>query len=477
MSAKNPVAPDAAVQIVSLYQAQQKLYPRAVTGAFATWRWALVWCTQLLFYGVPWLRWNDRQAVLFDLGTRRFYIGPLVLYPQDFIYLTALLVVSAYALFLFTAVAGRLWCGYACPQTVYTEMFMWVERRIEGDRAARMRLDAGPWTLQRAGRKGGKHAVWIALALWTGFSFVGYFTPIRTLAVEVAGGALGPWQTFWVLFYSFATYGNAGFMREQVCKYMCPYARFQSAMIDHDTLIISYDTARGEPRGSRSKKADPAQLGLGSCIDCGLCVQVCPTGIDIRKGLQYECIGCAACIDVCDDVMKKMNYAPGLVRYDTQNGLAQHLSRAQRLRRVFRPRVIVYSVVLVLICAALATSLALRPPFRVDVLRDRASLARQVDDGFVENVYRLQIMNATELHQQYRISADGLPGLALRQPVLAAVAPTEARWVSVTLRLPPEAVAAAKPGAHTVHFIIERQASPTDEARSEREKSTFVIPR
>ena len=350
--------------------------------------------------------WNGRQAVLFDLGVRRFYIFGLVLYPQDLIYLTALLIISAYALFLFTAVAGRLWCGYACPQTVYTEMFMWVERKFEGDRAGRMKLDASGWNLQRLWRTGGKHTAWIAMALWTGFSFVGYFTPIRSLAQGVLTLGLGSWETFWVLFYGFATYGNAGFMREQVCKYMCPYARFQSAMLDKDTLIITYDQARGEPRGSRSKKADPAQLGLGACIDCGLCVQVCPTGIDIRKGLQYECIGCAACIDVCDDVMKKMNYAPGLVRYDTQNGLAQHLTRAQRVQRIFRPRVIVYTAVLFLIVSALATSVALRSPFKVDIVRDRATLARQVEDGEVENVYRVQIMNATERVQTYRVTAE-----------------------------------------------------------------------
>ena len=468
---------DAAVQIVSLYQAQKKIYPRSVTGRFVNWRWALVWITQIAFYLTPWLLWNDRQAVLFDLGTRRFYIGPLVLYPQDFIYLTALLIIAAYALFLFTAVAGRLWCGYACPQTVYTEMFMWVERKFEGDRAARMKLDASGWNAQRLWRSGGKHAAWVAIALWTGFSFVGYFTPIRTLGASVAGLGLGPWETFWVLFYSLATYGNAGFLREQVCKYMCPYARFQSAMLDKDTLIITYDTERGEPRGSRSKKADPAQLGLGSCIDCGLCVQVCPTGIDIRKGLQYECIGCAACIDVCDDVMKKMNYAPGLVRYDTQNGLAQHLTRSQRLRRIFRPRVIVYSVVLLLIVAALGTSIALRAPFKVDVVRDRAALARQVDDGEVENLYRLQIMNATERPQQYRISADGLPGLRLVDPRPVTVAPTEAHWVSVTLRVPPQTAASTPAGAHVVHFQIERAATGDDGTHTLREKSTFVLPR
>ncbi|MBL8349667.1 MAG: cytochrome c oxidase accessory protein CcoG [Burkholderiaceae bacterium] len=468
---------DNGVQIVSLYQAQKKIYPRAVSGRFVTWRWALVWITQLAFYLTPWLMWNQRQAVLFDLGTRRFYVFGLVLYPQDFIYLTALLVIAAYALFLFTAVAGRLWCGYACPQTVYTELFMWVERQFEGDRAARMRLDAGGWTRQRLWRSGGKHAAWIAMALWTGFSFVGYFTPIRSLAGAAASLGLGPWETFWVLFYGLATYGNAGFMREQVCKYMCPYARFQSAMLDKDTLIISYDAARGEPRGSRSKKADPARLGLGSCIDCGLCVQVCPTGIDIRKGLQYECIGCAACIDVCDEVMKKVNYAPGLVRYDTQNGLAQQLARGQRLRRLFRPRVIVYGAVLVLIVSALATSIALRPPFKVDVVRDRSTLARQIDDGEVENVYRLQIMNATEQAQRYRIGAEGLPGLRVLDAKAVAVGPTEARWVAVTLRVPPQTAAGTAPGVHEILFSIEREAQGADTSRTLREKSTFVLPR
>jgi len=315
------------------------------------------------------------------------------------------------------------------------------------------------------------------MALWTGFSFVGYFTPIRSLAQGVATLGLGPWETFWVLFYGLATYGNAGFMREQVCKYMCPYARFQSAMLDKDTLIITYDQARGEPRGSRSKKADPATLGLGSCIDCNLCVQVCPTGIDIRKGLQYECIGCAACIDVCDDVMKKMNYAPGLVRYDTQNGLAQNLTRAQRLRRIVRPRVIAYTAVLLLIISALATSIALRSPFKVDVVRDRSTLARQVGEGEIENVYRLQIMNATESPQQYRVTAEGLPGLRIIDMHAVTVAPTEARWIAVTLRVPPQTATSIPPGAHEIHFTIEREAQRTDLARTLREKSTFVLPR
>ena len=466
---------------VSMYEKAVKIYPRAVRGRFATWRWVLVVLTQAVFYGAPWLLWNDRQAVLFDLAERRFQIFGLVLLPQDFIFLAALLVISALALFFFTALAGRLWCGYACPQTVYTELFLWLEQRIEGDRLARMRLDAAPWSAHKLARKGGKHAAWLALALFTGFSFVGYFTPIRTLAQEAAALAFSPWEWFWVLFYGGATYGNAGFLREQVCKYMCPYARFQSALIDGDSLVIAYDGARGEPRGSRPKKADPAQRGLGSCIDCTLCVQVCPTGIDIRKGLQYECIGCAACIDVCDGVMDKMGYARGLVRYDTQNGLAQHLTRGQRLRRIFRPRVLVYTAVLVLIVLALLVSLALRHPFKVDVVRDRAALARLVDDGQIENVYRLQIMNATEQAQRYQIGVHGLPDIRLATVPDVQLAPAEARWVTLNVRVPPQTAQRAGAGAHVIHFDIALQqpgaGGQSTGGAAISEKSTFVVPR
>ncbi|MDM4765730.1 cytochrome c oxidase accessory protein CcoG [Pelomonas sp. SE-A7] len=466
---------DSSVQVISLYRAEDKIHARAVHGWFAAWRWGLVWFTQLLFYGLPWLEWNARQAMLFDLGARRFYIFGLVLYPQDFIYLTALLMISAYALFLFTAVAGRLWCGYACPQTVYTEIFMWVEKLFEGDRQARIKLDKAPWSFNKLWRKAGKQTAWIATGLWTGFTFVGYFTPIRQLAGEVLAFGLGPWEAFWILFYGFATYGNAGYMREQVCKYMCPYARFQSAMFDKDTLIISYDAERGEPRGSRSKKADPKALGLGSCIDCTLCVQVCPTGIDIRQGLQYECIGCAACIDVCNDVMDKMSYPRGLIRYDTENGLSQHLSRLQLVRRMFRPRVLIYGSILLLVCVAMAVSLAMREPVRMDVVRDRASLARLVEDGMVENLYRVQLMNATEQEQRVSLSVQGLPGLRLRDATVVTLAPAEAKWVTLALRLAPEAAQAAGSGVHKIEFLLTREG-PEAQA-GPHEKSSFVVPR
>lgn len=470
--------PGDAVQVIRLYRSEDKIHPRAVDGLYARWRWLIVALTQAVFYGLPWLPWGERQAVLFDLGARRFYVFGLVLYPQDFVYLTALLMISAYALFLFTAVAGRLWCGYACPQTVYTEIFMRVEHWFEGDRNARLRLDKAPWSFDKLWRKAGKQAVWIAIGLWTGFTFVGYFTPIHSLGREVMALGLGPWESFRVLFYGFATYGNAGYMREQVCKYMCPYARFQSAMFDRDTLIVSYDPGRGEPRGNnakRGRKGEASGHALGDCIDCGLCVQVCPTGIDIRHGLQYECIGCAACIDVCNGVMDKMGTPRGLIRYDTENGLEQGLSPAQRWRRLWRPRVVIYTAVLLVIGAALLWSLASRQGFRVDVVRDRASLARLVEDGWVENVYRLQVMNATEAPQRYHVEVEGLPGLVLSRPTTVALGPAEARWVAVALRMPPEAAQQLQPGAHPMRWRIERVGE--DQAASLVEKSTFVLPR
>lgn len=473
----SPEDSDSVAAVVSLYQKQKKIYARAVTGLFATWRWGLVWATQLLFYGLPWLMWNDRQAILFDLGSRRFYIFGLVLYPQDFIYLTGLLIISAYSLFLFTAVAGRLWCGYACPQTVYTEIYMWFERKLEGDRAKRMQLDEGPWNFNKVWRKGSKQLVWIMFGLMTGFTFVGYFTPIRSLTSEAINLGFGPWEWFWVLFYGFATYGNAGYMREQLCKYLCPYARFQSVMFDKDTLIISYDTERGEPRGARSKKADPAKLGLGACVDCNLCVHVCPTGIDIRKGLQYECIGCAACVDVCDGIMDKMGYDTGLVRYATQNGLAKHLDRSEMIRRILRPRVLVYTGILILIVTAFSLSIALRDPFRVDVVRDRASLARIVEDGRVENVYRLQVMNSAEKQQRYKIQVNGLPSILIASPSEVQVGPAEAHWVTLAVQVPFEVAQQAGTGAHVIHFEIERMASDASPAVKLSEKSTFLVPR
>lgn len=454
----------------SPYIAHQKIYPRSVTGIFAKWRWVMVVITQLVFYGLPWFEWGKRQAVLFDLGARRFYIFGIVLYPQDFIYLTSLLVISALSLFLFTAIAGRLWCGYACPQTVYSEIFIWIERKVEGDRSARIRLDDSAMSLEKLVKKWYKHFLWISLSMWTGFTFVGYFTPIHDLGMEFLLGHMSSWEIFWVFFYGFATYGNAGFMREQVCKYMCPYARFQSAMFDKDTLIVTYDEQRGELRGARNKKADFATLKLGACVDCTLCVQVCPTGIDIRNGLQYECIGCGACADVCDIVMDKMGYSRGLVKYSTQHAMKQGWTHAQVVRRVFRPRVLIYTGILLVIVIGAGVSLALRTPFKVDVVRDRASLARIVSDGKIENNYRLQIMNAAEHEQRFTLAATGVPGLTLVTDDQVIVESTESKWISVLLQVPYDAIAA---GSHPIHFSIT-SSSPNEKIV---EKSVFLVPR
>jgi cytochrome c oxidase accessory protein FixG len=433
------------------------------------WRWLMVWATQLLFYGLPWLDWGQRQMVLFDLGARRFYLFGYVLYPQDFIYLTGLLIISALALFLFTAVAGRLWCGFTCPQTVYTEIFMWIEHKVEGDRSARIRLDQAGWTWEKVWKKSLKQLLWVAFALWTGFTFVGYFVPIRELGSELLA-LQGGWQIFWVLFYGFATYGNAGYMREQVCKYMCPYARFQSAMFDKDTLVVSYDTVRGEARGPRKKDADYKAQGLGDCIDCKLCVQVCPVGIDIRNGLQYECIGCGLCIDACNNVMDNMHYPRGLIRLTTQNAVTQRWPRSQILRRIARPRVLIYGAVLVGLSVAMVVSMALREPLKVDVIRDRASLARIVAGGKLENVYRLQVMNATEATQTYHVQVHGLNGIELVEGGEVEVLPAQTRGVAVRVQVP---YGAAEPGSHHIVFDIDARSG---EGRVS-EKSVFVVPR
>jgi len=437
----------------ALYEVRKKIYPRSVEGLFHYWRVALVWITQIVFYGLPWLTWNDRPAVLFELGTRKFYIFGLVFWPQDFILLAILLVVAALSLFLFTTVGGRLWCGYACPQTVYTEIFLWVEKWIEGDRQKRMKLDQLPWGPRKLAVKGAKQAAWIGIAFWTGFTFVGYFTPIRELGVELATLSTGPWETFWVLFYGFATYGNAGYLREQVCKYMCPYARFQGVMFDPDTLIVTYDYDRGEPRGPRNKKADYKALGMGDCVDCGICVQVCPTGIDIRKGLQYECIGCGLCIDGCNQVMEKMGYPRGLIRYSTENVMEHKYTEKSIVAHVFRPRVLVYTGVLLAVIAAMFSILYLRSPFKMNVMRDRVTLTREDEDGRIENLYRLQIMNTAEQPRRFYLRASGVDGLDLKsevhQPI--EVAPASSRMVPVSLLVDP---ATAIPGSHKVYFEL-----------------------
>ena len=454
----------------SLYEVHQKVHPRAVSGIFATWRWSMVWFTQILYYGLCWLPWNGRQAVLFDLVERKFYIFGLIFWPQDVIFLAILLIISAYSLFLVTAVGGRLWCGYACPQTVYTEIFTWIEQKIEGDRNARIKLDAAPMNARKLWLRSAKYACWGLLAFWTGFTFVGYFTPIRTVWDSVWSLSLGPWETFWMLFYGAFTYLFAGHMREQVCKHMCPYARFQGVMFDPDTLTITYDNERGEPRGSRKKGVSPQSIAKGDCVDCGICVQVCPTGIDIRAGLQYECIGCAACIDACDQVMVKMDYPKGLIRYSTERAIKQRWGWREIVGHIVRPRIFIYSAILGAICVAFVWGIANKASLRVDVIRDRAILAREVEGGLIENVYRLHVINVSEAPQRYAVSVSGLPGIDMVGERTVEVPAAGAKMLTVQVRVPPES---GKKGSNRIFFDV---MSVADEGVSVHEKASFLQP-
>lgn len=503
----------------SYYVSERKIYAREVRGRLDTLRRIAVFVLLGMYYVFPWINWDGRQSVLFDLPARKFYVFGLTFWPQDFIFLALLLVMAGLALFFFTALAGRLWCGYACPQTVWTEIFMWMENAIEGDRGKRMKLDKMPWNTEKILKKGSKHAVWILFALWTGFTFVGFFTPIRDLferaPLIASGWQWGGWETFWVFFYALATWGFAGFLREQVCKYMCPYARFQSAMFDRNTLIIAYDPMRGEPRGPRKRglggvlergrglidkiaaydfvfrasgnavAADAAAQArgytgmaetnperaplpkfapdeLGDCIDCTICVQVCPTGIDIRNGLQYECIACGACIDACDEVMDKMGYPRGLIRYSTQNAIDS------KGTHVLRPRVLLYGLLLGGIFAAWLWGVTHRTPLIVEAIRDRNALYRVVEGGAVENGYTLRVVNKDNTTRELRIevkAADGIELIDAGKTVTAG--PEEVLTLPLTLRAP-EGVRGQKPVTFEVKSV--------DGAISEHVESNFFGP-
>ncbi len=460
----------AVVNTQGLYEKHRTVYARSVSGVFNNWRWIMVFFTQAIFYGLCWLDWGGRQAVLFHLVERKFYIFGMVFWPQDAIYLAVLLVISAYLLFLVTAVGGRLFCGYACPQTVYTEILMWIERKVEGERPARMKLDAQPMDARKFRIKFTKHALWLMLSLWTGFTFVGYFSPIRELGSAVVSFSLGPWELFWVFFYAGFLYMMAGFLREQVCKYMCPYARFQGVMFDPDTLIITYDDERGEPRAPRRKGEDAKAAGKGDCIDCGICVQVCPTGIDIRNGLQYECIACAACIDACDEVMDKVGKPRGLVRYSTENALASHYGWGDIVRHLLRTRTVLYSAILLVVVSLAGWHLAVRVPLKVDVLRDRGSLFREDDEGRIENVYRLHIMNTDEATHRYSIGVSGIKGIDIVGESIVEVSGATNRNVPVVAVVD---TGSAPKGSNTIYFEIRAMK---DETIVVREKATFFMP-
>ncbi|WP_426135845.1 cytochrome c oxidase accessory protein CcoG [Pseudomonas sp. PWP3-1b2] len=439
------------------------IHTRSFTGLFRTLRMCGAGVLFLAFFGTAWLNLGGRQAVLWDLAESKFHIFGATFWPQDFILLSALLIICAFGLFAITVFAGRVWCGYTCPQSSFTWLFMWCEKVTEGERNQRIKLAAAPWSLNKLARRSAKHTLWLGISVLTGLTFVGYFTPIRPLAIELLTGQMGGVSLFWVLFFTGATYLNAGWLREAVCMHMCPYARFQSVMFDKDTLTITYDVARGETRGPRKREIKPAQAGLGDCIDCQLCVQVCPTGIDIRDGLQMECIGCAACIDACDSIMDKMGYAPGLVRYASEHELQGGKTR------LLRPRLIGYSAVLLVMIAALVVALVERPMVSLDVTKDRG-LFRENSQGLIENIYSLKVINKTQQRQSYRLALVDAEGFQLQGKTEISLAPGEISDVPVSVALLADTPASS---SQTLRFKVSDVDEPWVYSAAD---SRFVAP-
>lgn len=457
-------------QVIEFYAAHKKVYSRKSKGRYTNLRILFVLATQLFFFCVPWLNINGRQAFLLDIATRKFYIFGITIWPQDLFYLTGLLICSALGLFWWTSIAGRLWCGYACPQTVYTEIMIWIDRLFEGDRQKQIKLDKAPLSAKKAGIKTAKYITIILFCLWTGFTFIGFFSPIRPLFQDLIHFDLSTAQTFWMLFYGGFTFLLANVLREQVCKYMCPYARFQSAMFDRHTLIISYDKERGEPRGARKKGADYKAENKGECIDCTMCVQVCPVGIDIRNGLQYECIGCALCIDACNEIMDKMNYPRGLVRYTTEAVLEKEYTDKDIAKRLTRPKVLGYGAVLFTILTIILVSLVTRLPFRVDVVKDPSVAYRENRMGMIENTYTLKLMNVSEQPRKFKVSVTGFKKIVLDGMPESVTVPPE-QTLSLPVRVATEWEYAPK-GKHDI--VFEFTEIDQKEPMEIKQKSSFI---
>jgi cytochrome c oxidase accessory protein FixG len=446
---------------------QGKIQVREIHGLFQKIRSYSLWGLMAMFFATSWLSWGDRQAILFDLSARQFHFFGITFWPQDFFLLSGLLIIAAYGLFTITNLAGRVWCGYTCPQSSWSFVFMWIEERLEGSRNKRIKMDKAPMSLEKFLRRGTKHILWLLLALATGLTFIGYFSPVRELLPNLLTFNLDSWEIFWIGFFTVATYLNAGWLREQVCIHMCPYARFQSVMFDEDTLIVSYDEKRGEGekgRGARKKTADYKAEGLGDCIDCSLCVQVCPTGIDIRDGLQYQCIGCALCIDACDSIMDKMGYEPGLVRYTTEHELEGGKTH------FMRPRLIGYALVLTLMCVGMVYSIASRTAFKLDISRDRGALYRLTPNDTVQNTYTLDLMNMSQTPQTYQVKILGLDGLITDTPELIVLKSNEMRSFPINIEIDPENLISSKTN---IEFVVTEQESQKEVAR---EETRFIAP-
>ena len=454
-------------ETVPLYKKREKIYVREIQGFFQKLRTWTLWALMLAYFGVAWINVNGQQLVYFDLPARQFHLFGITFWPQDFVLLSWTLIICAFGLFTITNLAGRIWCGYTCPQSAWSFIYMWVEEKIEGSRTQRMKLDKEPMSGSKLRKKTIKHAVWLFIAFWTGLTFVGYFTPIRELVPDlITFSDVGSWAIFWMGFFTVATYVNAGWMREQVCIYMCPYARFQSVMYDSDTLAVSYDVNRGEPRGKGSRK-EAATSDKGDCVDCSMCVQVCPTGIDIRDGLQYQCIGCALCVDACDSIMEKINKPKGLIRYTSENELA-----GGKLH-IFRPRFFGYSFALIAMVGLLAYAVFSRTPFELDIERDRGQLYQTTVNDTITNAYTLKLMNMSNKPHEYLISVEGLDGLSIIGKTDWSLDVNQLKEVTLNLEIDPE-VTKTSDSKTDIEFVI------TDAMTGEevtREESRFIAPR
>lgn len=444
-------------------QRREKIYTRAMEGYFQRLRLYTGWPLLLGYFALPWLMLRDRQAVLFDLSVRKFHVLNLTFWPQDLVLLAFILIIAAFALFAVTAVWGRLWCGYTCPQTVWTAIFMYIEQRFEGSRNQRIKLDQEPLSWRKLRKKTLKHCGWALVAALTGVTFIGYFVPIRQLLPELLSFSADPGALSFVLLFSVATYLNAGYLREKVCTDMCPYAKFQSVMFDKNTLVVTYNAERGEPRGSRKRfgTKDPHQ---GDCIDCELCVQVCPTGIDIRAGLQYECIGCALCIDACDSIMAKMGSPKGLVSYTSENALAG------RQTRVLTPKTLGYVAALVVMTTLFSLSLFNRSSVELSVSRDRGQLFLPAPQGLIDNVYELHLTNRSDQIETYRIEVEGMAQVAILGGDTITVLAGDLLEFGIRLRADPKLL--PLPGTP----ILFRAVSTSYAADTAEAESRFIRP-
>jgi cytochrome c oxidase accessory protein FixG len=464
-----------------LYANRVRVYPKAVRGPLRRIKWAILIVCLSIYYLLPWLRWNrgpgrPDQALLLDLWNERFYFFNLELWPQDIWLLAGALIVGAVALFLVTSLVGRVWCGYTCPQTVWTDLFMWVERVFEGDRNERMRRDAEPVSFDSIWRKAVKHATWLAIAFWTGGAWIMYYVDAPRVTVEFWTGRAANEVYFFTALLTFTTYALAGWAREQVCTYMCPWPRFQSAMLDDQSFTVTYRAWRGEPR-ARGKRNDPS-THVGDCVDCGACVTACPTGIDIRDGIQLECINCGLCVDACNHVMERTGQKPWLIAWDTLGRQAARKEGRDEPLHFFRARTTIYVSVLILALVAMTVALTTRATIGLSVQRDRAPLFVVLPNGSLRNGYTVKIANKTQSSSAFELKLQDLAGA-----VMAVAEEQTSPSSALRLTVPPDSIGTfrvlviSRPkklagGSQPIQFVLR----DTDTGEQSRYRSVFMGP-